>query len=409
MEASDSLVERRKVGVMYVCDPVFDIVDVHVAASHRQKNSPLRTKKQVREMKEEAEELDQGKPKKPRSVGRPKKASFISMELSRDSEASVGPLPGSVSVALLSPRNNNNKLGVTRLEVEEDQAKGTNLKRPRESEKFRDKHDVSEKESNFKRRKNDHTQKSTSKEKRNTNISTNGNKDLPESRKLSAPGSGESANEKPPESSESPKVRSTGDSLSMGPARPLGVEGAKKSVPRSDGLREVNIFEGLDQSKSSKKNMKRKLKVKPKVPCHRNDKSSPVSTVPQNSAGTERAKKCVRWSPKLVDVKLFEVDDDEIKFKKRSFEELRKTQKINEFPISKSPKSMKTEERPWPPLLALEGLQRELAMYGKDSQERRSQSQRTSQCPPLLQPLGLFGPQVLDHTLEPDVNNQQTR
>ena len=70
---------------------------------------------------------------------------------------------------------------------------------------------------------------------------------------------------------------------------------------------------------------------------------------------------------------------------------------------------MKTEERLWPPLLALEGLQRELAMYGKDSQERRSQSQRTSQCPPLLQPLGLFGPQVLEHTLEPDVNNQQTR
>ena len=408
MVASDSLVERRKVGVMYVCDPVFDIVDVHVAASHRQKNSPLRTKKQVREMKEEAEELDQGKPKKPRSVGRPKKASFISMELSRDSEASVGPLPGSVSVALLSPRNNNNKLSVTRLEVEEDQAKGTNLKRPRESEKFRDKDDVSEKES--KRRKNDHTQKkSTSKEKRITNISTNGNKDLPESRKLSAPGSGESANEKPPEPSETLKVRSTGDSLSIGPARPLGVEGAKKSVPRSDGLREVNIFEGLDQSKSSKKNMKRKLKVKPKVPCHRNDKSSPVSTVPQNSAGTERAKKCVRWSPKLVDVKLFEVDDDEIKFKKRSFEELRKTQKINEFPLSKSPKAMKTEERLWPPLLALEGLQRELAMYGKDSQERRSQSQRTSQCPPLLQPLGLFGPQVLEHTLEPDVNNQQTR
>ena len=106
-------------------------------------------------------------------------------------------------------------------------------------------------------------------------------------------------------------------------------------------------------------------------------------------------------------MKHFEVDEDERNFKQRLENFDLKIDKMKEINSSRKPHvgfPTMMAQRPWSPPQPLEGLPKELEMYGSRSDEKRVQKLRESQTPPVPQCQSqYFAVNILENTNEGDV------
>ena len=172
-------------------------------------------------------------------------------------------------------------------------------------------------------------------------------------------------------------------------------------------LKEVDMFGSLEPT------LKKMKKSKPKTPkaVSKSKESSKQSSSNLQQEKVEKGRKSVSWAAphRLVKIKYFEVDEDEGSFKRR-FDRLdMKIDKMNEIASSRKPPPPKVKpQKPWSALQPLEGLTKELKMYGSQSEEKRVQKLRESQTLPVYKnPCNSV--EVLENTSEVDVLSKSSR
>ena len=207
-----------------------------------------------------------------------------------------------------------------------------------------------------------------------------------------------------------------------GSSLPSKLEEPKNSMKRKNAeeekpvlLREVDIFQSLEPSVKKLKKLK---KLKPQTP-KADSKIIKESSKPSSSSGQpeqdEKGRKRVSWAAAkdLVTVKHFEVDEEERNFKRRVEPLNLKIDKMKEIAVSRKPPlgtpTVKAQ-RPWAAPQPLEGLPKELKMYGSRSEEKRVQRLRESQTLPVHPLPSLHLPVfVLENTSEVDVLSKLSR